>query len=443
MQLNVKSLNVSIYLTMKSAQRFVRLTYISTAFLTFLLVLSVSAQGPAKKPREETLLNGLKVLMWPDNGAKDVAVKIRIHSGAAFDPQGKEGVMRMLADNIFPTAESREYFSEELGGYLRIETTYDYIEISSASAPDKLLPLLETLSSALLNPTIDKATTAQLRESLTNELRPLEGDTAYVADQAAAKRLFGTFPYGRPVNGSVDSVKNIEFPDLIDAKQRFLTADNATMTVVGNFNGQRAWQAIRRYFGPWLKSDRRVPSTFRQPDPPMAERFNVASPKRNESAFRYVVRVPARNDKGSPVARVYAELLEARLAARIPESLEEKVFVRLDEHLLFSTIMVGFSAARNDVGTSAGKIAAMDLLSKAMTDPITEAEFAAAKSAARAEWDKRDPATLWLDADTFKTAGAAAEMSAFDRVALADVQAFAGRLRAAENVSVLVNTPSK
>jgi predicted Zn-dependent peptidase len=75
------------------------------------------AQRPGSNvPRQEKLLNGLKLLMWSDPSASDVKVSIRIHSGAAFDPQGKEGVMQLLADNIFPTAASKSYFAEDLGG---------------------------------------------------------------------------------------------------------------------------------------------------------------------------------------------------------------------------------------------------------------------------------------------------------------------------------------
>src|SRR5215204_827537 len=93
----------------------------SFALLAFLTILTglASAQRPGSQiPREEKLLNGLKLLMWNDPAATDVKVSIRIHSGAAFDPQGKEGVMKLLSENILPTPASREFFTEDLGGTL-------------------------------------------------------------------------------------------------------------------------------------------------------------------------------------------------------------------------------------------------------------------------------------------------------------------------------------
>jgi hypothetical protein len=49
-----------------------------------------------------------------------VTLKVRIHSGSSFDPQGREGVMKILAENIFPTPESRDFFKDDLGGSLEI-----------------------------------------------------------------------------------------------------------------------------------------------------------------------------------------------------------------------------------------------------------------------------------------------------------------------------------
>src|SRR4051794_6990253 len=56
--------------------------------ILFLASLGVFAQKASiRDPKQEKLLNGLKVLMWSDPSADKVAVKIRVHSGSAFDPQ--------------------------------------------------------------------------------------------------------------------------------------------------------------------------------------------------------------------------------------------------------------------------------------------------------------------------------------------------------------------
>ena len=334
---------------MKKVRQFTRFFNL-TAFALVILTASpgVFAQSAAQQPRQERLLNGLKLLMWSDPSAPKVTVKIRIHAGSAFDPQGKEGVMRLLADNIFPTEAARDFFREDLEGSLEVTTNYDYIQIDATGKSDEFLNILSTLSDAVSNPAIDKPTTARLKEELLAKVKQIEGEPSYVADQAVAKRLFGTFPYGRPQNGTSESIGKIDFADLLDAKQRFLTADNATVAITGNYDKVLGYRAARRYFGPWLKSDRRVPSTFRQPDPPPTALLSVPSPKADVSEIRYAMRGTARSDKDFAASKVYAAIIESRLRSRVPSVNSDKVFVRMTEHILPGVLTIGLSAFRND-----------------------------------------------------------------------------------------------
>lgn len=422
---------------MKNKYQFNRNILFTALFLIFACVATSFAQS---KPREEKLLNGLKLLMWRDYNAQDVSVRIRIHSGAAFDPQGKEGVMRLLADNIFPNDAAREFFTEELGGSLTVTTNYDYIEIAASGRADSLLTLIETLAPAVANMTIDKPTTAKLKEALTAQVKAFESDPAYVADSTATKRLFGTFPYGRPKFGTPESIAKIDFADLIDAKQRFLTADNATVAIKGNFDQATAFKISRRLFGAWLKSDKRSPSAFRQPDAPQIGMLTVPSPKPERSEIRYAFRGLARNDKDLAASKIYAGVLQARIKASVPSAFADKVFATMSEHTLPGMYLIGFSATKNDIGTGNGKVEANDLIAKVLVDPVSEAEFNAARALFAAEWAKIDTVTFWLDADTFKIADPSAEAKRSETVTLTDVRRVADNAGKQAIVTVLVNS---
>jgi len=409
-------------------------------FLAAAAVFAVSAFGQSTpQPKQENLLNGLKILMWPDAASKTVGIRIRVHSGSSFDPQGREGVMKMLAENIFPEPAAREFFTEDLGGSLDIVATYDFIEVRATAKAENFLQALETLSAAVANPTIDRPTTEKLRSALLASVAALETDPAYVADQAVQKRLLGTFPYGRPQLGTAESIKKIDFADLLDAKQRFLTADNATVAVYGNFDRTLGFRAIRRLFGAWLKSDKRVPSSFRQPDPVAPAVLTVPSPKSNVHALRFAFRGVARNDKEFAASRVYASMLEKRLRSLVPAEHASDVFVRSEAHILPGLVMIGFGGAK---GSSAGKIEANDLILKALNDPVTDTEFAAAKRAFQAEWANRDVYAFWLDADTFKTASPDADARLADAVTIDEVRNYAAKAAKQPLAAVLVNTPT-
>ena len=102
-------------------------------------------------------------------------------------------------------------------------------------------------------------------------------------------------------------------------------------------------------------------------------------------------------------------------------------------------ILIGFSASKNDIGTGNGKIDATDLITKALGDPVTDAEFRAAQSAFSSTWSKYDVTKFWLDFDTFKTGEASVESKIADAVTLADVKAVAEKLQKSPIASVLIN----
>ncbi|HEV8592006.1 MAG TPA: pitrilysin family protein [Pyrinomonadaceae bacterium] len=413
------------------------------------LVGSAVAQ---KAPRQEKLLNGLKILMWSEPAADKVSVKIRVHSGSAFDPQGKEGLMYLLAQNFFPNEPSREFFSEDLGGNLEIISNYDYIQINATSNPASMLQMLDTLAQVVTNPTIDKETTDSIKAALAAKLDALEKDPAYVADQAVAKRLFGKFPYGRPQMGTKESISKIDFADLRFAKDRFFGADNATIAISGNFNSDLAFKATRRYFGAWLKSDKRVPSTFEQPGEPDTKLAGVTIPDGNgDSQVRYALRGLGRSDRNYFAGEIVAKILNSRLKGFLPSARTGNSFVRNEARILPGIVVFGYSSGPAPImaapvsssGTGSRPAGLPDnVASLLLSGTISNEEYSAAKSEVSSEFNAKAVADRWLDVDTYKLTAIEEAEKNLDPITLSDVQRVENELakRPVVIISVMANT---
>jgi hypothetical protein len=420
-----------------------KLGYYSNKLAIFLFILLISASSvfaQKRGPRQEKLLNGLKVLMWNVPKSDKVTVKIRVHSGSAFDPQQKEGVMRLLADNIFPNESAKEFFTEELDGSLEVVSNYDYIQITATAKSEHLLDVLQTLANAVANPVIDKETTARLRAALAGKVKELDKDPVYVADMAAASRLYGTFPYGRRQMGTAESVQRIDFADLIAVKERFLTADNATVTLTGNYNSDIAYRAIRRYFGAWLKSDKKVPSTFRHPDEPDTKPLVIAGPAFGAVEARYVLRGLARSDKDFAASEILTRIARARWEEGKPGA--NSFTARQESHILPGHILFGMTLiSQSPDGKIDSKMADPKIPGSLIPQNISEAEFAKAKADVIAEVTARDLQDRWLDVDTFKGLPVDNETAAYQDATLADIRRVAERLAKNPVVTVLFTTP--
>ncbi|MGQ0541921.1 MAG: M16 family metallopeptidase [Blastocatellia bacterium] len=419
---------------------FARFIVVSLLFALLSNAAFAQKTGP-KPPRQEKLLNGLKVLIWSGPASQMATVKVRIHAGSSFDPQSKEGVMKMLAEAIFPNRDARDFYRDDLGGGLEIISNYDYIQINAWSRPAEFLTMIETLAGAISSPQIDKDTTAAVKTSALNALREKQKDSSYMADEAIAKRLFGTFPYGRPEFGTEDSLAKIDFADLRFSYDRLFGADNATIAISGNVNSDIAYRAVRRYFGAWLKSDKRVPSTFRQPEAPESGFQNVVSPETDVSEIRFAVRGLERADKDHAASRVFAFIFEERLKAKVPAEHRSNIFVRNYARILPGSVVIGIGKIKASDTTATPNIEANIIVSQALGEKITDAEFASAKQATLSRYESTDIADRWLDVDTFRIVSAKAEQDSFTNVTLADVQRVADRLRAAPMAAILMTPP--
>jgi predicted Zn-dependent peptidase len=426
--------------------------YFKKILILFTLAAFTVSSGYAQSqnfsnPRQEKLLNGLKILMWNDANSGAVSVKIRVHSGSAFDPQGKEGVMQLLADNIFPSESVKEFFTDDLGGSLEITTNHDYIQISATGKSDEFITMLETLANAVSKPTIDKETTVKLRSARMEKLKELEKNPVYVADQAVAKRLLGTFPYGRPVTGTAESLQKIDFADLIFAKDRFFTADNATIAVTGNFKPDLAFRAVRRYFGAWTKSDKRVPATFKQPDEPDTKAAIIESPFIKNAEIRYAMRGLARNDNDFAASNILTKIMQNRLLKEFTNDGQINAFVRQNVNLLPGLITVGLSNFPFEVESQLSEkppkthmiiFKNENLAAILAHNKISAEEFEKAKNEVSEEMNQVNLADIWLNVDTFRLVSPKEESQKISNLTITDVQRVAERLMKQPTATIIM-----
>lgn len=414
---------------MKIIQHFVKLS-IAAAFSFAFAVVNFAQTNAA--PQEEKLLNGLKVLTFKQKGADKISVKLRLHSGSAFDPQNKEGVMAMFADMLFPNQDQvKEFFADELGGSFEIVSNYDYIQINATGTNDKLLTILETLAQAVTQTQIDKETTPKAKIVRLAKIKELENDPSYVANLAVRKQLLGSFPYGRSQNGTADSVAKIDFADLLLAKDRFLLADNATLTVSGDFKQDLVYRAARRYFGNWRKSERIAPSTFAMAEEPKQMFATISSPTENSSEIRYAMRGLARKDKDFYASKILSDVYFNRLKEKVPAANRSSVSVEYDEHILPGIIIYGVSGLNAEENKN--------LMTEILSQPVSTDEFSRSKTFVSGKYVVGNQSDLWLDSVTYKLAAPGEEAKKANAVTLADVNRIADQMKAQPLVSVVVD----
>jgi predicted Zn-dependent peptidase len=375
-------------------------------------------------------LNGLNLLIWPQPGSPELVVKLRINSGAAFDLAGKSGQMALLGDLLFPDAATVDYFTDELGGKLDVSVNYDSMTITMVGKAAELEQVISVLRNALLSTQFTPEVVTRIRDARIKSLRDATISPASVADRAIAARLFGDFPYGRRPGGTPEDLARVDRADLMQAHERFLSSNNATLTIVGGVTRARAFRTVRQLLGPWHKSDKLVPTTFTQPKAVDARTLivNVPGPT---TELRLAVRGLARSDADFHASLVAARLAQHRWVAAAVELANHPVFVRSDGYVLPGVFVMG--AAVNTDKTGDALTNAKKVLESLQSTPATAAELDRAKAEVINELTAANTKSEmvpdpWLDSATYRFSAVQDQAALLRSVTPADIQRVANRL---------------
>lgn len=409
-------------------------SFLRKSGLAICLLVAFQSFGVAQvpfEPERNRLLNGLRVVLLPRPGEQDVLVKLRIHSGAAFDLAGKAGSMALLGDLLFPDPTTREYFTEEMKGRLNVTTDYDSMTITMQGRAREFERMIEILRTALVTPPLTPENVAKAREGRIRVIRETSISPAVVADRAIATRLFDDFPYGRPYTGTVESLERVERVDLLFARERFVNPNNSTVVVIGGVQSNRVMRALRQLLGVWRKSEQLIPATFRQPLTPDSRALVINAPADQSVEIRLAVRGFARQDPDIAAATLLGIVTRQRWEKLLPELSRSPVFVRHDTFALPGMFVMGSTVDNLLAGKALAT--AQEVIKSLASSPVTAAELEEARSETKARVNKElakpdGIAQAWLDMDTYGLPPIAEQIRALSLVSQNDLQRATTRL---------------
>ncbi|HEX8843554.1 MAG TPA: pitrilysin family protein [Pyrinomonadaceae bacterium] len=400
------------------------------AFAGAPLYQSAQAQS-LPQPQREQLLNGLRVLVWNRPGDGNVYLKLRIHSGAAFDLSGKSGMMALLSDALFPDPTTREYFTEELGGRVEVASDFDSINVTLTGRATEFERIIELLRTALISIQLTPDVVTKLRDARIKMAREMNVSPALLADRAISARLLGDYPYGRPLNGSPETLARVERADLLLAHDRFLNPNNSTLAIIGGVDAKRAMRALKQLLGGWRRSETIVPATFRQPAAPDPRTLIVDLPGAETVEVRLAVRGVSRSDTDFAATTLLTIMARDLWLSTQPDLGKSAFFVRHEAHTLPGLFVMGAAVPAADASKALNN--ARTVLQRLAKDGGTPELIERARNEAVAELNKyverpESLADVWLDADTFQLGSFEDRLRQLKSVSIEDVRRVAAKL---------------
>lgn len=179
-----------------------------------------------------------------------VDIDLRFNAGSARDGSISNtgfGIANMTATMLTQGSkrlDENEFTRavETLGINLNSSAYKDMFIVSLRSLSDDkhLLPAVDLMTQMLSEPAFDDSILARNKARLLVGLQQQKQDPNSLASIAFSKALYGEHPYAHPSAGTLESVPTIEKQQLIDFKNRYLVAANASVAITGNLTLEQA-----------------------------------------------------------------------------------------------------------------------------------------------------------------------------------------------------------
>ncbi|MBL7048930.1 MAG: insulinase family protein [Nitrospira sp.] len=281
------------------------------------------SEGPVY---EETLDNGLKVLIIQDASAPLAVFQVWYDAGSIHEQIGKTGLSHLLEHMMFKGTERHgpKTFSrmiKRVGGLDNAGTSKDYVFYYQKLAPDRLELSIKLEADRMQNLLLDHDETLSERDVVMEERRMrYEDDPQNLVYEEVVSAAFKNHPYRWPVIGWMQDLQNASVADLREYYSTRYVPNNAFIIVAGNIDLPAVMASIKREFGKIPRGPQLKPLDVQEPVQRGERRVYV----RKEAELPYVLssyRAPNIESPDSFALEVLAVILSDGKSSRIYKNL--------------------------------------------------------------------------------------------------------------------------
>jgi zinc protease len=392
--------------------------------------------------KRDSLLNGLQFITLEKPGTGTVSLRVRVGSGALFDLAGKGGLAYVTAGMLLKgggglTGKNVEDTVEQAGLTISINVNWDATDIEISGPVDALDTMFDLLGRLVITPTFDQKEFESLIAQRTTALKAENTSETDILQRKASEMVFGSHPFGRPVHGTAESLKQISKQDLLYYHKKFYLANNAFLIVSGDVTAEAVTKLSRSKLGAWKKGDK-VPPAFRPPEVYTARRIVVIDKPDVTASQAIIGQVGiSRRAQDYFAAIVLSEILRAGLTKQQADN----VSMEFEPRIVDGTLFIRLKPANSNLIASLEQ--AQGLLSTLQTTPPSTEQVEAAKAliiSRYAERMKSNPADILFDVELYGL-GRDYLITYADRVNLitpADVQQVAQKYLKPQAVAIVI-----
>jgi len=348
---------------------------------------------------EFRLENGMKILLFPDQTKDTVTVNNTVFVGSRHEGYGEAGMAHLLEHMAFkgtptfpniPTAIRDHGAGRSMNGTTWLDRT-NYFE-TMPSNDENLEFAIKLEADRMMNSLIRGEDLASEMTVVRNEFERGENSPHRILRQRITSTAYDWHNYGQSTIGNRADIERVPVQSLRRFYQKYYQPDNAMLVVSGSFHPPRAMEFAKTYFGAIPKPTRKLEKTYTEEPTQDGERlvtlrrvgdvamvgvaYHIVSGPHPDFAATDIL---ATSLVQAPSGRLYKELVETKLAARVNGG----IFPTHDPNLVMYLAEVVQGVDSDDVAA-----AMLRVLESITTEPISPEEVERSRARLLKDWEQ-------------------------------------------------------
>ncbi|HHM02006.1 MAG TPA: insulinase family protein [Caldithrix abyssi] len=276
--------------------------------------------------------NGLTVLLMEDHSAPVLTFMVTYRVGSRNEVTGTTGSTHLLEHLMF---KGTPKYNKANGGHidnvlgnigarLNATTWLDRTNYFESIPSDYLETAIDIESDRMRNLLLRKEDKDAEMTVVRNEFERGENSPFSALSKSIWATAFQAFPYHHSTIGWRSDIENVTIPKLREFYDTFYWPNNATVTVIGDFNEENALNLIKKYYGKIPASPKPIPQLYTTEPKQEGPRRVIVKRPGQLGVVAVAWKVPEGTHKDSYALNVLDKILSSGKSSRYYKALQDK-----------------------------------------------------------------------------------------------------------------------
>lgn len=203
--------------------------------------------------KQTRLDNGLRVVSEYVDSVYSISLGVCVLAGSNDETEEINGLAHLLEHMAFKGTSNRSALQiatdiESLGGYVNAFTSKTYTCYYTRLMSEYLEDGVDVLADVVQNNLLREEDIEREKTVVKEEIKDSEDSPSSIIHDYFIEQLFPDHPYGRPIQGTQETVGSISRQQIVEFTDKYYNPDNIVIAAAGRVKHEELVEQVQKYF---------------------------------------------------------------------------------------------------------------------------------------------------------------------------------------------------